>query len=306
MNKQAIALLSLGHFSIDFCQGVVPALVPFLVVDRHFSYTAAAGLVFAISATSSVVQPLFGQLADRLALPWLLPASVFLAGAALSLGAQSADYGVVLTAFGLSGLGVAAFHPEAARKAYSGRTRRLAGVRHPERGDDLPVDRLLRSEHLPGTSLHQPLAPDRRTRKQRARRFFGNEHCRHPSGGLAGRPRRPADGDPYGVRRGGGVPGVVSANDRPELGAGGSGPAGCIHLHANQCAGRAGTGISAAPGRSRLGGDSGFGGECRRHVRTPSGPPGGLARFKFRSRSAPGRTGGRHGPGYRTAACRPR
>jgi MFS transporter, FSR family, fosmidomycin resistance protein len=118
MNKQAIALLSLGHFLIDFCQGVVPALVPFLVVDRHFSYTAAAGLVFAISATSSVVQPLFGQLADRLALPWLLPASVFLAGSALSLGAQSADYGVVLTAFGLSGLGVAAFHPEAARKAY--------------------------------------------------------------------------------------------------------------------------------------------------------------------------------------------
>jgi hypothetical protein len=29
MNKQAIALLSLGHFLIDSCQGVVPALVPF-------------------------------------------------------------------------------------------------------------------------------------------------------------------------------------------------------------------------------------------------------------------------------------
>ena len=86
MNKQTIAVLSLGHFLIDFCQGVVPALVPFLVIERHFSYTAAAGLVFAISATSSVVQPLFGQLADRLALPWLLPASVFLAGAALIAG----------------------------------------------------------------------------------------------------------------------------------------------------------------------------------------------------------------------------
>ena len=119
MNKQAIALLSLGHFLIDFCQGVVPALVPFLVVDRHFSYTAAAGLVFAISATSSVVQPLFGQLADRLALPWLLPASVFLAGAALALGSQSPSFAVVLTAFGLSGLGVAAFHPEAARRPTS-------------------------------------------------------------------------------------------------------------------------------------------------------------------------------------------
>jgi MFS transporter, FSR family, fosmidomycin resistance protein len=118
MNKEAIALLSLGHFLIDFCQGVVPALVPFLVTERHFSYTAAASLVFAISATSSVVQPLFGQLADRLALAWLLPASVLLAGLALALGSQSPSFAVVLTAFGLSGLGVAAFHPEAARKAY--------------------------------------------------------------------------------------------------------------------------------------------------------------------------------------------
>jgi FSR family fosmidomycin resistance protein-like MFS transporter len=129
MNKQAIALLSLGHFLIDFCQGVVPALVPFLVVERHFSNAAAAGLVFAISATSSVVQPLFGQLADRLALPWLLPASVFLAGSALALGAQSASYAVVLASFGLSGLGVAAFHPEAARKAYlASAQRRTTGM----------------------------------------------------------------------------------------------------------------------------------------------------------------------------------
>jgi MFS transporter, FSR family, fosmidomycin resistance protein len=129
MNKQAIALLSLGHCLIDFCQGVVPALVPFLVIDRHFSYAAAASLVFAISATSSVVQPLFGQLADRLALPWLLPASVFLAAAALALETQSAHYGVILSAFGLSGLGVAAFHPEAARKAYlASAERRTTGM----------------------------------------------------------------------------------------------------------------------------------------------------------------------------------
>jgi len=73
MNRRAIALLSTGHFLIDFCQGVVPALLPFLVAERGFSYTAAAGLVFALSATSSVVQPLFGQLADRLGMPWLLP-----------------------------------------------------------------------------------------------------------------------------------------------------------------------------------------------------------------------------------------
>jgi FSR family fosmidomycin resistance protein-like MFS transporter len=118
MNRQAIALLSLGHFLIDFCQGIVPALVPFLVAERHFSYAKGASLVFAISATSSVVQPLFGQLADRVASPWLMPASILLAGASLTLGAQAASYNLVLTGFGLSGLGVAAFHPEAACKAH--------------------------------------------------------------------------------------------------------------------------------------------------------------------------------------------
>jgi FSR family fosmidomycin resistance protein-like MFS transporter len=117
MNRRTLAELSLGHFLIDLCQGVVPALAPFLVEGRHFSSAAAAGLVFAISATSSVVQPIFGQLADRLAMAWLLPASILLAGAALAFGAQATHYAIVLAAFGLSGLGVAAFHPEAARKA---------------------------------------------------------------------------------------------------------------------------------------------------------------------------------------------
>ena len=118
MNRRAIALLAAGHFLTDLCQGTVPALLPFLVMERHFSYTAAASLVFAISASSSVVQPLFGQVADRLALAWLLPASILLTGAGLALGAQATTFALVLLAFALSGLGVAAFHPEAARQAY--------------------------------------------------------------------------------------------------------------------------------------------------------------------------------------------
>ncbi len=118
MNPRAIALLSVGHFLIDLCQGVVPALVPFLVEGRSYTRTEAAGLVFAISATSSIVQPVFGQLADRLAMIWLLPGSIALTGAALALGVQAPSYAVVLAAVGLSGLGVAAFHPEAARRAH--------------------------------------------------------------------------------------------------------------------------------------------------------------------------------------------
>ncbi len=118
MNRRAIALLAAGHFLTDLCQGTVPALLPFLVMERQFSYTAAASLVFAISASSSVVQPLFGQVADRLALAWLLPASILVTGAGVAFGAQATTFALVLLAFALSGLGVAAFHPEAARQAY--------------------------------------------------------------------------------------------------------------------------------------------------------------------------------------------
>ena len=118
MNTKAIALLAIGHCLIDLCQGVVPALLPFLVPERGFSYAAAASLVFAISATSSVIQPLFGRYADRASAPWLLPASIVLAGGGVALGAQASHFAVVFCAFGISGLGVAAFHPEAARSAH--------------------------------------------------------------------------------------------------------------------------------------------------------------------------------------------
>lgn len=118
LHVRPIALLTLGHLLVDLCQGLVPALVPFLVTHDGYSYTAAAGLLFATSALSSVVQPLFGKLADRGTIPALLPASVLLAGTALALGAQVAFYPVLLLAFAASGLGIAAFHPEAARRTF--------------------------------------------------------------------------------------------------------------------------------------------------------------------------------------------
>jgi MFS transporter, FSR family, fosmidomycin resistance protein len=37
MNRRAIATLAAGHFLTDLCQGTVPALLPFLVAERHFS-----------------------------------------------------------------------------------------------------------------------------------------------------------------------------------------------------------------------------------------------------------------------------
>ncbi len=118
-----VGLLTAAHTLVDLCQGMVPALLPFLVADLDLSYAAGGSLVFATSAASSVIQPLFGHAADRWTFRWLLPVSLLLTGGGLALGSQSPHYAVFFVALVISGLGVAAFHPEAARQIH-----RLAGL----------------------------------------------------------------------------------------------------------------------------------------------------------------------------------
>lgn len=115
LNGRAIALLTAGHSQIDLTQGAVAALMPFFVVQHQLGYAAAAAIVLASSLASTIVQPLFGYYADRASAPWLLPASVLAAGIGLVGAALAPSYGLTLVAVAVSGLGVAAFHPEAAR-----------------------------------------------------------------------------------------------------------------------------------------------------------------------------------------------
>jgi FSR family fosmidomycin resistance protein-like MFS transporter len=65
VDYKSIALLSVAHLSDDINQGVVPAMLPFFIASDHLTYAAAAGLILAQTLSSSVVQPLFGMLADR-------------------------------------------------------------------------------------------------------------------------------------------------------------------------------------------------------------------------------------------------
>ncbi|MFF2545357.1 MFS transporter [Kitasatospora sp. NPDC058063] len=124
-DHRSILLLSVGHSCVDVYQGAVAALVPFLVAERHYGYAAVSGVVLAASLLSSVAQPLFGALTDRRPLPWLLPVSTLLGGAGIALSGVSGSYGLTLFFVALSGVGVAAYHPESARVA------RLAAQRAP-------------------------------------------------------------------------------------------------------------------------------------------------------------------------------
>jgi MFS transporter, FSR family, fosmidomycin resistance protein len=117
LDRRALGVLAAGHMCVDVCQGAVPALLPFLAAERGYSYAALGALVLFSTIGSSIVQPLFGLLSDRFARPWLLPVGLVLAGAGIALAGPAPTYELTALAVVVSGLGVAAFHPEGAKFA---------------------------------------------------------------------------------------------------------------------------------------------------------------------------------------------
>ena len=121
--KRYLYLLSAGHLCTDLSGGALPALLPFLVLYYDLDYAAVGGLMFASSFLSSVIQPIFGYLANKLSQSWFLVAGVFLSGACFALTGFVSDYWAIFTVVALMGVGGSMFHPEAARlvHAVSGR-----------------------------------------------------------------------------------------------------------------------------------------------------------------------------------------
>lgn len=115
MRHRTVILLSLGHLVTDINQGALPALLPFLITEYQLSYAAAGFLIFACNIASTVVQPVFGHLADRRPNPWLLPAGIVSAGVGLAMTGFAPSYAWACATVMISGIGVAAFHPQGAR-----------------------------------------------------------------------------------------------------------------------------------------------------------------------------------------------
>jgi MFS transporter, FSR family, fosmidomycin resistance protein len=117
MKYRSVSLLTLAHTATDVNQGAIPVLLPFFIAQHNLTYAAAAAIVFTTTLVSTITQPVFGLVADRLSRPWLMPLGVLLAGLGLSCVGLAPTYETGLIAVGLSGIGVAAFHPEGARLA---------------------------------------------------------------------------------------------------------------------------------------------------------------------------------------------
>lgn len=114
---KALAILAFGHMVTDLSQGALPILLPFLKMKFDLSYAQIGILVLTQNLTSSVIQPLFGYITDKITLPWLLPASILLSGLGMSIMGLAPSFSALLFIVIIGGLGVAGFHPQASRSA---------------------------------------------------------------------------------------------------------------------------------------------------------------------------------------------
>jgi FSR family fosmidomycin resistance protein-like MFS transporter len=129
VDSRGMAALSSGHLATDLAQGALPALLPFLSERFDLSYTMVGAIVLAATISSSLIQPAFGLWSDARRALWLLPAGVAVAGVGMAFASIAPSYALVLLGVVVSGVGVAAYHPEGSKFAsYVSGERRASGM----------------------------------------------------------------------------------------------------------------------------------------------------------------------------------
>ncbi len=107
-----IASLSLAHLLNDWYMNYIPTLLPFLVM-AGLGVSKGAFLISAFTITSSLLQPVFGYLVDQKNQRWMVYVGTVWMAVLISLVGILKSYPLLVVAASLSGLGTAAFHPQA-------------------------------------------------------------------------------------------------------------------------------------------------------------------------------------------------
>lgn len=107
--------ISISHFLNDALQSVVRALNPIFVTELGLSYFQIGLIIFVLNMTSSILQPIFGYVADKRPAPYLLPIGMFISMVGLLALALAPNIYLILLSVLFMGIGTAVFHPEGAR-----------------------------------------------------------------------------------------------------------------------------------------------------------------------------------------------
>ncbi|MBN1267187.1 MAG: MFS transporter [Anaerolineales bacterium] len=104
-----VAVISTGHAIHDTYSGFLPSLVPVFIQNLALTRTEA-GFLAAMLRVPSILQPIFGRIADKKDLRWLVIAAPALTAVLMSLLGIAPGYGVLVILLLAAGLSSAAFH----------------------------------------------------------------------------------------------------------------------------------------------------------------------------------------------------
>ena len=120
MQTGRIVGLSMGHFFNDMYVGFLAPLLP-LIIDRlGISLTMAAALASVLSISTSLAQPAFAFVADKIRRPYMVVIGPFMTAIFFSAIGLVHSYWALMIIIVLGGIGTAAFHPQSA--AFVGRS----------------------------------------------------------------------------------------------------------------------------------------------------------------------------------------
>ncbi|WP_425058267.1 Fosmidomycin resistance protein [Sporomusa carbonis] len=108
-------LIALGHGVTDLSPGALYVALPFLKAKLGLTYAEVSAIVLTQNITASLSQPFLGYYSDRTPRAWVMSAGCMLCGLAMLASLVVSNYYLLLLFTALSGLGNAAFHPEAAK-----------------------------------------------------------------------------------------------------------------------------------------------------------------------------------------------
>lgn len=115
LNLNVLLLLSFAHGITDLSQGAIPVLLPFFQNAFQLTYTQIGLIVLVSNLTACLSQPVFGYVSDKTTAKWLMPIGCLLSALGVGLTGLSWSFALLLIMVAFSGIGVAAFHPEASK-----------------------------------------------------------------------------------------------------------------------------------------------------------------------------------------------
>ena len=105
-------LLGLGHFTVDVYANLLPPLLPIFKEMYGLSYAATAGLTSIFAITSTLIQPIFGYLADRYGKKWIAALGVAWVAVLMCALGIAPGYAAIVAIVAFAGIGSAMFHPQ--------------------------------------------------------------------------------------------------------------------------------------------------------------------------------------------------